>query len=65
MAERGGFEPPVELPLLRFSRPDCLSLKTDSYLFFWENTSNFTHNLFNKLALFKTSFSHEIFDISP
>ncbi|EDS7030116.1 hypothetical protein ZO30_003402 [Salmonella enterica subsp. enterica] len=21
MAERGGFEPPVELPLLRFSRP--------------------------------------------
>ncbi|HBX1826542.1 TPA: hypothetical protein MIU72_27535 [Klebsiella pneumoniae] len=65
MAERGGFEPPVELPLLRFSRPDFFYLKTYSYLFFRENTSNFTHNLFNKLAIFKTSFSHEIFDISP
>ncbi|ANK02016.1 TPA: hypothetical protein HH134_005278 [Escherichia coli] len=27
MAERGGFEPPVELPLLRFSRPMIQSRK--------------------------------------
>ncbi|AZT32731.1 hypothetical protein ELZ97_09270 [Salmonella enterica subsp. enterica serovar Stanleyville] len=33
MAERGGFEPPVELPLLRFSRPISLVIFSITYPF--------------------------------
>ncbi|EAM0984503.1 hypothetical protein FC075_03785 [Salmonella enterica] len=41
MAERGGFEPPVELPLLRFSRPILITINSMSYFFFVVYSSDF------------------------
>lgn len=58
LAERGGFEPPVELPLLRFSRPSQYSYLTLTYLITWEKSSIFVRSIFRKLAYLSKSFSH-------
>lgn len=53
-----GFEPPVELPLLRFSRPSQYSYLTLTYLITWEKSSIFVRSIFRKLAYLSKSFSH-------
>ncbi|EBI5781137.1 hypothetical protein DQ68_002077 [Salmonella enterica subsp. enterica serovar Typhimurium] len=58
MAERGGFEPPVELPLLRFSRPSQYFYLTLTYLITREKSSIFVRSIFRKLAYLSKSFSH-------